>query len=422
MKLPKILLALPILGLAFSSYAVHPYAEQLDAAKASFHVVKALEHDRKAKEEAIRDINTLSSFIQSKSEGIVVADLLRKMKVRLEGEQDSLRFMSRLVQPSQAGVKATWSLKTHKMLEAVTDLLTSSYLTEDNLGKIIKGSHLQDISANEETCPAILGQGFWGTTQGTRYELFLVSIAAELMNPTGKSPVMGVDVLKAAEINIDTSPIAHIVPLPALFSCDTSWSKYLTGSLFFVPDYSQDRAGFFMTHTGFLFGGHRNVDEANHLESRYPEGKLFGPEDCSSSVGKICDYKGVIATLYQWMFWKEKFEHDSYESILTQISAEPARDIREKVAEFKTHFEAINIEEMVAGDIIGWRTQAEGKPLGTGGHTGLFIGSSSEGNPIFLGPNRGLPQTQMDGFGLEEKAKPEGAEQFAMRPKSQASK
>lgn len=413
LRLSKILGALVLLGLSHS-WAVHDYEPIIETARQhSPLIVKALEEDRTTKETAIQNMNALSSFIQSKSEEIEVPSFLGKIKTRLEKEKQHLDFISSIFKPLSAGVQATWSLKTNKMALAVEDLLTT-YVTEPHLAKIFAGEHVFDISLTEDSFPAVLGKGFWGTAQGTRYELFLTAIAAELMDPTGKSPVSGLSALEAAGINIDESPIAHIVPLPTNLS---NWPQYIRTSLFFVPDYLEGRPGFLQTHTGFLFGGHRNVDEGSSLEPRYPQGKKFGPEDCSSSVGKICGYNHVIATLYQWMFWKERFEAESYEAILGQISAEPAADIRKKMLELGSHFEAIDPTEVQPGDVFGWRTQSEGKPLGIGGHTGIFVGRSATANPVILGPNRGLPETQMDGFGLEEREIKDNFAQFAMRLK-----
>ena len=414
LRLPKILCALSLLGLT-SSWASHEsrheYEALIENARQSLLILKTLDHDRAAKEAAIANMNKLSSFIKEKAEGIDVPSFFGKVKTRLEKEKQHLDFISSIFKPLSPGAQATWSLKTNKMALAVDDLL-GSFVTETNLTKAFTGEHLFDISLTEESFPPVLGKGFWGTAQGSRYELFLITVAAELMDSAGKSPVSGLSALEAAGISIDESPIAHVVPLPKNLS---NWHQYIGTSLFFVPDYLEGLPGFLQTHTGFLFGGHRNVDEGSSLEPRYPNGKQFGPEDCSSSVGKICGYNHVIATLYQWMFWKETFDKESYEAILRQIAAEPADDIRKKMQELGSHFEAIDPKDVQPGDVFGWRTQAEGKALGIGGHTGIFMGYSEKSNPVILGPNRGLPETQMDGFGLEEREIKPNFEKFAMR-------
>lgn len=408
----RLSLALSIIGMTIPGWAVHEYEEQLQNA-AQFPIIQtALKNDKESKEKAIEDMSALSAFIQKNGTTVDVDSLLEKVKTRLEQEKQNLDSLSATLKPLAAGSHVTWSLKTNKMALAIDDLL-ANYVTAPNLSTLLSGDHMFDMSLTEESFPAVLGKGFWGTTQGTRYELFLTAVAAELMDAAGKSPVPGFSALEAAGINIDESPIAHIVPLPT----QSSDLKELTTSLFFVPDYLEGQPGFLQTHTGFLFGGHRNVDEGSSLEPRYPHGKRFGPEDCSSSVGKICGYNHVIATLYQWMFWKESFDKESYESILGQIAAEPAADIRKKMLELGSHFEAIDPKDVQPGDVFGWRTQSEGKPLGIGGHTGIFIGTAANSNPLILGPNRGLPETQMDGFGLEEREMKDTFEKFAMRLK-----
>jgi hypothetical protein len=183
MKLPKFLLALPILGLILSSYAVHPYAEQLEASKSQPFIRRALDQDRAAKEEAVRNMNSLSAFIKSKAEETKLetrADLFGRIKTRLEGERKYLGVVDTILEPLSGGITTTWSLETHKMGLALKDLL-ESYLTEDNLAKVVGGTHLFDTTLTEDSFPAVLNTGFWGTTQAPRYALFLLSVAAELM-------------------------------------------------------------------------------------------------------------------------------------------------------------------------------------------------------------------------------------------------
>lgn len=244
-----------------------------------------------------------------------------------------------------------------------------------------------------------------------------MAVAGQLMDPENKAPVTGATVLEKVGIRIDEAPIAHIVPLPALFNpATTQWRQYLGGSLFFVDEYAEGRPGFLMTGE-FQFGGHRNVDESNSLEPRYPTGKRFGPQDASSLMAGIFEYPKIFATLYQSMFSLSQLEPEVYATFLGKMTAAAQADVEKKVAELSEKFVAVAIQDMVAGDIFGYRTPNPDNPAAGPGHTGLFIGYSSTHNPVIFTGNRGLPQNQMDGIGLEEKTVPATALQFAMRAK-----
>lgn len=424
MKLFKFFVALAMLGGALTGHAVHPYAEQLQAAKdASSPVRTALRHDFDQKTAICQDLDTLAAFIQSNGQGADAADLTGKVKARLSKEQDRLKLYEGLVAPLEGGVKVTWSQKFQKMgfgLQNIQD----AYATEDNVRKVLAGTHIFDTALTEDSCPAVLrttatvdSPEFWGTTKVARYSVFLMAVAAQLMDPDNKAPVTGATVLEKAGISIDDAPVAHIVPLPALFNPETAqWNKYLGGSLFFVDEYSQGTPGFLMTGE-FQFGGHRNVDESNSLEPRYPHGKRFGPHDASSLMAGIFEYPHLFATLYQSMFALSQLEPDAYATYLGKMNPSAQDDVKQKVAQLGEKFSAVKIEDMVAGDIFGYRTPNAQNPAAGPGHTGLFIGRSSSGNPIIFTGNRGLPQNQMDGIGLEEKTVPASALQFAMRAK-----
>ena len=424
MKLFKFFLALSVLGSALTGHATHPYTEQLEAAKeASSNVRNALRHDFDQKTALCEDLDALTAFIQSSGQGVDAADLAGKIKGRLGTEQSKFKLYEDLIRPLSGGTKVTWSQKFQKMGFGLQDIM-DTYVTEDNVRKVLSGEHIFDTGLTDESWPALLQTNatvkspeFWGTTKVARYSVFLLAVAAQLMDPDNKAPVTGAAVLEKAGIRIDDAPVAHIVPLPALFNPATAqWKQYLGGSLFFVEDYMSGAPGLLMTGE-FQFGGHRNVDESSSLEPRYPKGKRFGPHDASSLMAGIFEYPKLFATLYQSMFCLSHLEPEVYATYLSKMTDDAQKDVTQKVAELGEKFVAVAIQDMVAGDIFGYRTPNPTNPAAGPGHTGLFIGYSKEGNPVIFTGNRGLPQNQMDGIGLEEKVISAGALPFAMRAK-----
>lgn len=156
MKLFKFFVALSVLGSALSGHAIHPYAEQLDAAKESSpHVRNALRHDFDQKTALCQDVDTLTAFIQSTGQGVDAADLASQVKARLGKEQDRFKLYEALINPLAGGVKVTWSQKFQKMGFGLQNIL-DTYVTEDNVRKVLAGEHIFDTGLTEDSYPSVL--------------------------------------------------------------------------------------------------------------------------------------------------------------------------------------------------------------------------------------------------------------------------
>ena len=60
-----------------------------------------------------------------------------------------------------------------------------------------------------------------------------------------------------------------------------------------------------------------------------------------------------------------------------------------------------SLQDVKPGDLYVHRTFKEGgSPLGAGGHTAMVLGVNG-GDIVTLGYNRGLPERQLDGFGIQ---------------------
>lgn len=103
----------------------------------------------------------------------------------------------------------------------------------------------------------------------------------------GKNLLSEIDINNDKKYWIDQTPNAHVTPLPDQLKPEDIKVNDLnfTQCTYFYND-AKTAKGLAFIHSGYTFGGYRN-------ESRYlyqpPEflGKLNGPEDCSSFIGKL---------------------------------------------------------------------------------------------------------------------------------------
>ncbi len=364
-----------ILGLwVTSSFCVTagPYDSIIEHALGSSALVqKALDQSQELHQKTNLALEGLQKQIKGAAEDSYVEakDMVTALHQRFQEDLQSFERMAPALELLKAGIEATWGLKTHKMAfatKAAANLLGNQH----TVASLLSGQTLPDYDYLSAPACAVLDAGFYGTTQGTNFKTALLSVLKELNK---KSSV--VEVFDQGMKDIDESTFVHVTPLPV------SLQETLVGSAYYVPNYFEGKPGFLTVHNGYAFGGHRS-------EPRYPQGKPFGPEDCSSWVASITGCKILFSTMDQWGFYGHSQrllsdKMDSFEA-LSQCFAPVS-----------------GLEDVKPGDVYVCRTFKEGgSALGSGGHTAMVLGR--EGTDIItLGYNRGLPEKQLDGFGIQ---------------------
>lgn len=196
---------------------------------------------------------------------------------------------------------------------------------------------------------------------------------------------------------IDRSALAHIVPVP-----QEVWQKAsgTNESLFddFGYSYSDQQSprGLLTIHCGYAFGGHRN-------HPRYPNGKAYGPQDCSSFMAKLTRSPVAFTTADQLCHyrlvhggevpepWKQGPEIGPLSELCDPLEVrDPQRDIRPgQILCVRRGFDTDQDPEMKKG-------------FGRGGHTALVLGFQSRGSDsqvVTLAYNRDMPN--FEGFGIQ---------------------
>ncbi len=282
----------------------------------------------------------------------------------------------------------TYALKTNKMDEALTgsrELIADTQSFE----AIIKGEFPEGygcpppfaVMIGEVSCP-------FGNSHNTFLSTALIEVATTLMGPDAS-----VLELNAAFNGLwaDNSSIAHITPInETIFQIDPSLAqRYLDNYTFSFHD-SETDLGLAYIHSGYAFGGFREED-------RYAEGKLFGPEDCSSWLAKLTQCDVEFSTYDMFYTYREQTEtnHDYVDPTWRGSSTATAM--------FET-FSPVQVidphQDIQPGQIIVFRkfTSEDHSGIGYSGHTGLVLGLTEDNQVLTLNYTRNMPD--VEGFGI----------------------
>ena len=182
------------------------------------------------------------------------------------------------------------------------------------------------------------------------------------------------------------SPILHVSPFTKGIALDKN-SR-------FAYHAQGGEAGFAYVHSGYSFGGHR------FEEKLYPNGKPFGPEDCSSWVAKMTRSKQLFSTADQFHAYK-----------LSVAKGDVAHDIDKSsrvVKEILKDYAPVPIEEVRPGDLFVLRSFKMNDPskdkmdnLGISGHTGIVL--ERKGDTLITGEYSRDMANNRDGFGIRER-------------------
>lgn len=193
---------------------------------------------------------------------------------------------------------------------------------------------------------------------------------------------------------LETAPFVHITPLPDDFDI-----SHLELSPHFFSDVKTPK-GFLTIHNGYAFGGHRD-------EARYPKGKKWGPQDCSSFVATYTECKTIFSTYNQAQYFQEvngfQFKHLG-EGIVNRWEGEKVtrqndvylQSVREVLSPLAPNPDPQSLKPGLVHAERSY-TGISSKPdialTGTGGHTGILlgtIGSASETQVLTISANRDL--------------------------------
>ena len=320
---------------------------------------------------------------------------------KLKTDKELIISLNKALEAYPAGTDATWSLKTNKMLEILDGTISFVDLNFDSFIASIKGNselanyHIKTCE-KDITIIANTGASIYGTSKASFLKTALINI---YLICKGKNFLSEIDINNNDKEHwIDQTPNAHVTPLPDHLNPKDIKVNNLdfTQCTYFFND-AKTSKGLAFIHSGYAFGGYRN-------EPRYPYqppkllGKLNGPEDCSSFIGKLTLETDQISTADLWKCYQSKQkgypkDPDWEKSVIGQ------RLIK--------NYSVIAPDKIQAGDIWAMRSfdiqkDPEMKGFGKGGHTVLVVDHPNKVKKevMTLGFNRDMPRNE--GFGEQK--------------------
>jgi len=281
----------------------------------------------------------------------------------------------------------TWSLVTNKM---ETILLGAKALMVDteNFTHVLQGF---PPVGYENTPPATVFlrdlAGNYGNSKATYLSSAILAVHLNLLGSESK-----IQDLRLQDYNtwIDNSAIVHVTPIPESLDVKAIAPAFADSSYYFSDPLTPQGLAF--VHSGYAFGGHRS-------EPRYPEGKYFGPEDCSSWIAKITGSEVLFSTIDQLYTYRLGLPEEKRGYIdpdwLTSNYAK-TRDILTPVVIEDP------LKDIHPGQVFAYRTFDSDDHFSTGvaGHTALVLGVRENGNVVTINYARNMPQ--VEGFGISE--------------------
>lgn len=323
--------------------------------------------------------------------------LEKKVLNKLKIDKRFICALNKALESYPAGTDASWSLKTNKMLEILegaisfVDLNFASFIASIKNNGELAHYHIK-TDEKDITIIANPGSSIYGTSKASFLKTALINIYLVCQ---GKNLLSEIDINNDKKYWIDQTPNAHVTPLPDQLNPEDIKVNDLnfTQCTYFYND-AKTAKGLAFIHSGYTFGGYRN-------ESRYPYqppellGKLNGPEDCSSFIGKLTLEIDQLSTADLWKCYQSKqkgYPKDPNweESKIGQLLIK--------------NYKVVAPDNIRAGDIWAMRSfdtqkDPEMKGFGKGGHTVLIVDNPGKGKKevMTLGFNRDMPRNE--GFG-----------------------
>lgn len=271
----------------------------------------------------------------------------------------------------------SFPLKTNKMVDILNgakDLL-KSHLEDLLAGRLPANYELSDrLQPFKNSIDGSLRDKdtIYGNSKASFLKVALLELKNQLLPKTEK--------LFSSNV-LDQSAIAHIVPIP-----DQMSTKNLQDSKYY---YSDDKTpqGLVTVHSGYAFGGHRE-------QLRYPVGKEYGPEDCSSWVAKITGHKDEFSTLHQYAAYNISRDKTCDISKLSNIEQDIINRLTEKYEAVEIHDPQQDIQPGQVYFRRGFKESDDPNGLGSFGHTAIVIGKNDEGIVSVINVNRNMPDIE----------------------------
>jgi hypothetical protein len=301
----------------------------------------------------------------------------------------------------------SFPLKFNKMKEAIEG---AQHLIKEHFETIMQqkvpAGYLYDLPPSDITVLGKNDHTIYGNSKGTFFKTALWNIALVCSGVEKLSDLsIGNNNLKSAWV--DHSPSVHIVSLPPalnleeLIKIDPGFEHFT----YFFRDILTAN-GLATIHSGYTYGGHRTE------LTRYPHGKLLGPEDCTSSVARMTGCPHPVTTPDFWFYCNGQInpafrDNQAYKNWLT--GPEP-----KIIAE---HYEMVAPEIVDANPLtvikpgqtyvhVNFNLETDPKKEGLSkftGHSGLVVGvEANDGQSLvdIFSFNRDMPGSE--GFGLEK--------------------
>lgn len=287
----------------------------------------------------------------------------------------------------------TFPAKFNFMTVAITGAKTLISMHFENIfcDDALPAGYLFHSEINDVTILGNNPNSIYGDSKGTFLKTALIDVA---LTCTGGTRLQ-------EYLNVDQSAIAHVTALPLnlnLLQLDPRFDQFTYG----FSDGNM-RQGFCFVHSGYAFGGHRDT------ASRYLSGtKIFGPEDCSSWIAKICgspiqfsttdqlyNYRLNVLKNFQLSLGNVPAEYSNTPIVATMtdlfdpvVIKDPQRDIRPG--------------QIYAHRVYDLATDATMQGLGSRGHTGLvidFVSAGKDSSVMTMTYGRKMPTEE--GFGIQ---------------------
>ncbi|MBS0289614.1 MAG: hypothetical protein JSS07_06230 [Proteobacteria bacterium] len=327
-------------------------------------------------------------FVNSDSE-LDIAFLQSQALARIERDIQYVQSLNQRlggysgVEPGEGNY--TWSLKTNKMenilfnvKELISDTTTFSDLVQGHADKF----------DNLPPPVVVLGDpsNIYGNSQLTYLSGAILVAQLSLLGEQSKIQ----DVMDNYNNWVDNAAITHVTPLPDFLNATDIAADFTDNFSFYFSDELTPQ-GFAFIHSGYAFGGHRN-------ETRYPDGKEFGPEDCSSWIAKLIGSEVSFSTIDQL------FTYRMSEPEETRGYVDPDWFTSEyaKTMDILSPIHVSDpLKDVHPGQVFTFRNFDSDDHInatGTGGHTALVLGVRENGDIVTLNYSRNMPA--VEGFGI----------------------
>lgn len=344
-------------------------------------VERALEAEQAFRHNTIREIRKLTTDIACQSGNCDFDTLRGALFSRVRQDQDYFEWFQRDIKSYPLGHNpakneipySVSTLRMHTITRGARSLL------DENLGILFYGIEPSGYQINRSETTCLGNQStIWGNSKGTIFKTALIELALTMrdfaLQESGKEKTFS-RLTDLEYLNLDTSHLAHQVPIPeALYRAESSFT-------------STTQSGFTLTyiHSGYAYGGHRG-------ESAYPNGKVGGPEDCSSFICKLTGTGPYVTTLNQQHLYQSVFE-PSFKPALDWSQSPAGVSLGNILKPMQIRDPQRDIKP---GQVYTIRTTAPS----VASHTGLVLGFESNGRNSkvrILNYNRAEPT--IEGFG-----------------------